>query len=61
MLPPNSSKDVTFSYRLPRGITSDGYTLRVQRQAGTKALPIRVTINGVERTATLTSGAWQWQ
>ncbi len=61
VLPPNSSKDVTFSYRLPPGITPDGYTLRVQRQAGTKALPIRVTVNGVERAATVKSGTWEWQ
>ena len=61
VLPPNSSKDVTFSYRLPPGITLDGYALRVQRQAGTKALPIRVTVNGVERTATVKSGTWEWQ
>lgn len=61
VLPPNTTRDVTFTYRLPLEITPSGYTLRVQRQAGANALPVGAKVNGVERTAMVKSGAWEWQ
>ena len=61
VVPPNSSKSVSFTYRLPAGITPQGYTLRVQRQAGTDPLPIRIMVDGVERTDTVKNGMWEWQ
>lgn len=61
VVPPNSSKSVSFSYRLPAGITPQEYTLRVQRQAGTDPLPIRILVNGVERIDTIKNGTWEWQ
>lgn len=35
VLPPNSTKRITFTYRLPAGISPQDYSLRIQRQAGT--------------------------
>lgn len=61
VVPPNSSKSISFTYRLPADITPQEYTLLVQRQAGTDPLPIRIIVNGVERTDTLKNGAWEWQ
>jgi hypothetical protein len=60
VLPPGNSKSITFTYRLPVGIVPEGYTLRVQRQAGTDALPVRVVVNGVERATTIEGGEWEW-
>ena len=49
VVPPQESKEVRFAYDLPPGIlesTGDGYhySLLIQKQAGTMALPVQVTV-----------------
>jgi hypothetical protein len=57
---PNSSKTITFTYRLPPGITQNNYHLRVQRQAGTNPLPLHVSAAGHQETASVEKGVWDW-
>ncbi len=53
VLPPGSTGRVRFSYELPAGvIDGNTYTLRVQKQAGIPAWPVRVALVDP-------SGAWQ--
>ena len=61
VVPPNSTKSITFTYRLPAGITPQDYSLRIQRQSGTDPLPIRVAVNEMVRTGTIKDGEWEWQ
>jgi hypothetical protein len=60
VVPPNSSKTITFTYQLPPGITPGNYHLRVQRQAGTNPLPLHVSAGGRQETAILEQGVWDW-
>ncbi len=61
ILPPREQNVVTFTYSLPATLTSDAYQLLVQRQSGTKPLPVTVTVGGVTRSATVAEGTWTWQ
>lgn len=61
VLAPNSTKTIRWTYRLPASLTPDSYDLRIQRQAGTDPLPLRVTVNGVERSDVLSYGVWRWR
>lgn len=61
VVPPNSSKSITFTYRLPQEITPVEYALRIQRQSGTDPLPIRVIVDGMVRTGVIKNGVWEWQ
>jgi len=56
ILPPNNRQVVTWTYRLPAGLTPDSYALIVQRQSGTAPLPITLDIGG-KRHSTLLSGS----
>lgn len=58
--PPHSTHQLTFTYTLPPALTPDNYSLVVQRQSGTKPLPITVTIDGKVKTTTLAEGVWEW-
>jgi len=47
VLKPGETREVTFRYRLPAGVTAGGaYRLYVQKQSGTWAIPLRVVIKG---------------
>lgn len=64
-LEPGDSHTITFTYRLPPTITPDGYSLGVQRQAGSGDLPVTLTLQAGDRSATramtLTSGYLRWE
>ena len=60
VLPPHSTHQITFTYTLPPTLTPDKYSLVVQRQSGTKSLPITIAVDGEVKTATLAEGVWQW-
>lgn len=59
--PPNSTNTVTFRYRLPPAITPENYRLVLQRQSGTKALPVRLSVNGQNYETLLAAGKLRWQ
>lgn len=42
--------NIAFTYTLPPALTPDAYSLVVQRQSGTKPLPITVAVDGAEQT-----------
>ena len=54
--PPNSTHTVTFRYRLPPSITPENYRLVMQRQSGTDALPVRLSVNGQSYETLLAAG-----
>ncbi len=58
--PPNRSHTVTFNYTLPPHIRPDGYSLVLQRQSGTAALPVRLSVAGVEDDFVLDAGRKTW-
>jgi hypothetical protein len=60
VLPPSSVQQVTFTYRLPAEITPDNYQLLLQRQSGTKPLPVMLDINGAVQSLTLGEGSVTW-
>jgi hypothetical protein len=60
-LEPGEVKTVTIRYRLPAAVGPEGYTLRIQRQSGTAALPVALDIGGIEETFLLADGLLDWQ
>ncbi len=61
VLPPGGSQRVTWTYRLPAGISPDDYRLSLLRQAGTGPLPVTLDVNGVTHTAELGAGRLEWE
>jgi hypothetical protein len=59
--PPDSTHTVTFRYRLPPAITPETYRLVLQRQSGTDALPVRLSVNGQTYETLLEVGKLRWQ
>lgn len=60
VMPPNSQHQVTFSYRLPVQLKPENYRLLLQRQSGTKPLPVTLDINGSGTQMTLDAGWLEW-
>jgi hypothetical protein len=60
VLPPHRSHTVVFNYTLPPHIRPVGYTLALQRQSGTDALPVGLSIGGVEDAFILDAGRKVW-
>lgn len=56
ILEPGDETQVTFHYRLPPTLTPRDYALVLQRQSGTGALPLTVTIDGDSTTTTVADG-----
>lgn len=60
VLEPGRQHTVTFRYRLPATITRDDYQLVVQRQSGTRPLPLEISAHGITHTTTLSEGIMGW-
>lgn len=60
ILPPGETQVVQVQYRLPAHWTPETYTLVVQRQAGSGALPLTLTIDQQSTSLTLTRGKFYW-
>ncbi len=60
VLPVGEQHTVTFQYRLPADLTPVNYQLLLRRQAGSKPLPVTVTVNGETITTTVTSAKLRW-
>jgi hypothetical protein len=60
VVPPGSTKTVTFTYTLPSVITPDQYALVVQRQSGTDPLPLVLEVGGERRATMLENGVYGW-
>jgi hypothetical protein len=60
VMPPNGKHQVLITYRLPAGITPEKYQLLIQRQSGTKALPVTIDISGTVKSMMLDGGWLQW-
>ena len=58
---PGEKREVVLRYTLPPAIQRDGYVLTVQRQAGTKPLPLRLTIAGETFETTMEGNRLDWQ
>lgn len=59
-LEPGEEKAVTFRYRLPEAITPEEYALRIQRQSGTDALPVKLHVGGESASVLLEDGRVDW-
>lgn len=60
VLPVGQQHIVTFRYRLPATLTPETYQLLLRRQAGTKPLPLTLTVNGQTVRMTLTDAKLRW-
>jgi hypothetical protein len=60
VLPPASEQQVSFTYRLPAGITPDNYRLLFQRQSGTQPLPLTLDVDGAAQATTVAEGWLDW-
>lgn len=60
VLPVGQQHTVTFQYRLPGDLTPTNYQLLLRRQAGSKPLPVTVTVNGETISTTVTSAKLRW-
>lgn len=60
VLPPNNSHTVAITYQLPADISKDAYSLLIQRQSGTNALPISLSVDGVTHAEILDEGHLYW-
>lgn len=60
VLPPGQQQQVTFTYRLPAGLTAENYRLVVQRQSGTQPLPLRLQIGDGAQETQLSEGRLDW-
>ncbi len=60
-LEPGDVKRVTFRYTLPETIVPEEYTLRIQRQSGSDALPVTLHVGGVEERFLLSDGLIEWR
>lgn len=59
-LKPAAEKVLTFRYRLPEGITPENYSLRIQRQSGSNALPVRLRVGEWSEDLLLEDGRFDW-
>jgi hypothetical protein len=57
---PNTQQVVTVRYTLPPALTAETYRLVVQRQSGTRPLPLRLTVAEEEWSTTLALGRLHW-
>ena len=60
VLPPGKQQQVTFTYRMPAGLTAENYRLVVQRQSGTQPLPLRLQIGASAQETQLSEGRLDW-
>jgi hypothetical protein len=60
VLPLGQQQIVTFQYRLPADLTPGNYQLLLRRQAGSKPLPVTVTVNGETISTTVTDAKLRW-
>ncbi len=60
VLPPASAQQVSFTYRLPAGITPESYRLLFQRQSGTAPLPLTLDVDGAAQATTVAEGWLDW-
>ncbi|MCE7980662.1 MAG: DUF4012 domain-containing protein [Caldilinea sp. CFX5] len=60
ILPVGQQHTVSFQYRLPADLTPANYQLLLRRQAGSKPLPVTVTVNGETITTTVTDAKLRW-
>lgn len=60
VLPVGQQHTVTFQYRLPAELMPENYQLLLRRQAGSKPLPVTVTVNGETISTTVTSAKLRW-
>lgn len=60
VLPVGQQQTVTFHYRLPPQLTPQNYQLTLQRQAGSNALPITVSVDGKRVATTLNDAQFHW-
>ena len=60
VLAPDGEQQVSFTYRLPAGITPDNYRLLFQRQSGTQPLPLNLDVDGAEQSTTVAEGWLDW-
>lgn len=65
ILPPRNSNTVTLTYSLPQHISDDlaagNYTLRLQRQSGSGALPLTIQVGDQTLPTTLEEGVLDWR
>jgi hypothetical protein len=60
IMKPGDEHTVTFTYRLPPGITPDNYRLVVQKQSGVAPTPLRVEVGAHTLDTTLTDHRMVW-
>lgn len=60
MLRPGEHHVVRIQYTLPPTISAENYQLRVQRQSGTRALPLTIAVAEETTSTTLSQGRWEW-
>jgi hypothetical protein len=60
VLPLGQQHTIVFQYRLPPYLTPDNYQLLLRRQAGSKPLPVTVTVNGETISTTVTDAKLRW-
>jgi hypothetical protein len=60
VLEPGHQHNVTFTYRLPAGLTDPDYRLVVQRQSGSGPLPLQVRAGAASLNTTLVDGRMTW-
>lgn len=64
VLPPNDSNTLVFTYKLPADVSqqlaNNEYSLRIQRQSGTDALPVTLHIGDETISTLLEGGVFEW-
>ncbi len=60
MLRPGEQQVVRIQYSLPAAIRAEDYQVRVQRQSGTRPLPLTITVAEEATSTTLSLGRWEW-
>jgi hypothetical protein len=60
MMQPGETHTVTLQYHLPPTLHPNTYTLVVQRQSGTRPLPLEIVVDGRAETHTLVRGRLTW-
>ncbi len=59
--PPGTTHTVTFAYELPAALQPDSYALVLQRQAGTKPLPVALQAGHASAALVLDHGRTDWR
>ncbi len=60
ILPPRNTNVVTFTYTLPSQLTPENYALVLQRQSGTRPLPVTIAVDGTVAETTLGTAKLIW-